>query len=134
MIALAARDEVGALRLPDLDEVLARELQRRFDGFRAARDEIHLVEAGRRVLDEVVGQRLGHLAGEEARVRVREPVDLRVHRGEHVGVAMTKARDGGAAAGVEIASAAVVDDVHAARRHGLRRHRRKLAMQDTTHL
>jgi len=40
VIALTPGDEVAALRLTDLDEVLTGELECRFDRFRAARDEI----------------------------------------------------------------------------------------------
>src|SRR3546814_1899935 len=58
-VALAARDDVAALRLADLDEVLARHLQRGFDGFRAARHEVGVAGAGRRVRHQLRGQALG---------------------------------------------------------------------------
>ena len=102
VVALPPGDEVRALRLPDLDEVLARHLERRLDRLRAAADEVDVAHAGGRVRDQLVGQRLGDLGGEEARVRVGEPVDLRVHRREHVGVAVAEAGHRGAAAGVEV--------------------------------
>ena len=57
MIALPARDEMRALRLADLDEVLARHLERRLDRFRAAADEIRVADAGRRRADQLVGER-----------------------------------------------------------------------------
>ena len=36
VVALSASDEVAALRFADLDEILARQLEGRLDGFRAA--------------------------------------------------------------------------------------------------
>ncbi len=81
VIALATRNEMRALRLADLDEVLARHLQRRLDRFRPAADEVRVAHAGRRRADQLVRKRFRGLGREEARVRVGEPVDLRVHRG-----------------------------------------------------
>ncbi len=72
VVALAARDEVRALRLADLDEILARELERGLDRLRAAGDEIDVRHAVGCVRDEMVGQLLGDRRGEEARVRVGE--------------------------------------------------------------
>ena len=72
MVALAPRDQIAALRLAALDEILARQLERRLDRLRSAADEEDVVEPRRRVRDEVVGELLGGLRGEEARVRVFE--------------------------------------------------------------
>ena len=113
MIALAPGDEVAPLRLALLDEVLPRHLQRGLDRLRAAADEIDVVDAGRRVRDEVVAQLLGHLRREEAGVRVGELVELRVHGGQHVGMAVAEARHGGAARGVDVLLPRVVADDHA---------------------
>jgi len=134
VVALAPRDEVGALLLADLDEVLARELQRRFDRLGTAGNEIDLVQPLRRMRDEVLGQRLGHVRREEAGVGVGELVDLLVHRSQHVGMRMAQAGDGGAAAGVEVTLAVGIDDVHALRRDCPRRHVRELPMDDAAHL
>ena len=42
VIALAPRDDVAALRLADLDKILARHLERRLDRLRAAADQIDM--------------------------------------------------------------------------------------------
>ena len=46
VIALPARDEMSALRLAALDEILPRQLQRRLDRLRAAADKEDVAEAG----------------------------------------------------------------------------------------
>ena len=118
VVALAPGDEVAALGLADLQRVLARHLQRRLHRLGAAADEVGVAHAGRGVMHQLGGQRLGHLGGEEAGVRIGQPVDLRVHGGDHVRVAMPQARDGGAAGGVDVAPAGAVDQVHAFSAHG----------------
>ena len=55
-----------------------------------------MTRACRAGADKAIGERLRWLGREEARVGVREPVDLRVHRGEHIRVAVAEARHGGA--------------------------------------
>jgi hypothetical protein len=50
-------------------------------------------------------------------MRIRQSVDLRVHRLQHVRVAVTEARDRGAAGGIEVLLARVVDDADAATTH-----------------
>src|SRR3569623_946870 len=47
VIALAARDEVPALRLAALDEILSRELDARFDRLGDAADEIGIGQSAR---------------------------------------------------------------------------------------
>jgi hypothetical protein len=89
--------------------------------------------ADRRVAHQVVGQRLGHFGGEEARVRVGDAIDLRVHRGQHVGMAMAEARHRGAAGGVEIAAAVGVDDGAAAAGGGHRQRAAELTVQNVGH-
>ena len=133
MVALAPGDEMGALRLADLDEVLARHLERRLDRFRAAADEVGVAHASGRAADQLVGQRLGDVGGEEAGVRVGDAVDLRVHRGAHVGMAVAERRDRGAAGGVEVLAPFAVDDRHALGRDGGRRGLAQAAMQDVAH-
>ena len=59
VVALAPRDHMAALRLADLDEILARHLERRLDRLRSAADEIDVIEPGRSVLDQTVGKALG---------------------------------------------------------------------------
>ena len=133
MVALPPRDERRALRLPDLDEVLARHLERRLDRFGAAAHEVRVARPGRRRPDQPVGELLGHLGREEARVRVGELVRLRVHRRQHVGVPVTEAGHRGAAAGVEVLLAGGVGDEHAAAGDGDRRRAAKVAVQDVGH-
>ena len=75
VIALPPRDEPAALGLADLDEVLARHLERRLDRLGAAGDEVDPVDAGGRARDQMVGQLLGRLAGEEAGVGIGQPLE-----------------------------------------------------------
>ena len=61
MIALPPRDEVTALLLAALDEILPRELDRGFDRFRSAADEISVGESAGFVADKMIGERFGRL-------------------------------------------------------------------------
>ena len=133
MVALLAGDEMPALRLADLDEILARHLERGLHGLRAAADEIDVAGAGGPVGDEVLAQLLGDLRGEEAGVRVGELVELGVHGGQHVRVAVPEARHRRAARGIDILLAGGVPDVDAlpARGHGIVV--RDRAVQDAGH-
>ena len=88
---------------------------------------------GRRRPDQLVGELLGDLGREEARVRVGEAVDLRVHRRQHVGVAVAEARHRGAAAGVDVLLAGGVGDEHAAAGDGDRRRVAEMAVEDVGH-
>jgi hypothetical protein len=54
------------------------------------------------------GQFLGHLGGEEGGVGIGAAVDLAVHGGDHVRMAVAERGHGGAAAGVEIGVAGAV--------------------------
>jgi hypothetical protein len=130
MVALAPRDEVAALRLADLDEVLARHLQRGLDGLGAAADEVGVADADRRVRHQVVRQRLGHLGGEEAGVRIGHPVDLGVHGLQHVRMAVTEAGHRRAAGGVDVLATLVVGDDAAPGRDGTRQVQAELAVDD----
>ena len=91
VIALAPRDDMAALGLADLDEILARHLERRLDRLRTAADQIDALKSGRSVLDQAVGQTLGDLGGEKGRVRVGQRVELPAHRGEHVRMPVAEA-------------------------------------------
>ena len=91
VIALAPRNDMATLRLADLDEILARHLERRLDRLGTAADQIDMAHSGRRVLDQPVGEALGDFGGEKGRVRVGHRVELPPHRGEHVGMTMAKA-------------------------------------------
>src|ERR1700678_3007194 len=72
MIALPPGDDMTALRLADLDKILARHLERRLDRLRAAADEIDTAQARRSILDQPVGEAFGDFGGEESGVRIGE--------------------------------------------------------------
>ena len=114
VVALAAGDETVALRLADLQHVLAGELQRRLGRLRAGGDEVGAGEAGRLVADENLGERLGRLVGVEAGVGVGEAVQLIAQRGQHARMAVPDGRDGGAAGPVDHGVAARVGQADAA--------------------
>ena len=59
VVALPPGDEMPALRLAGLDEVLSRHLQRRLDRLGSARHEVGVADARRRILHQQVGQFLG---------------------------------------------------------------------------
>ena len=66
--ALAPGDELAAPGLATFDEILARHLQRRFDGLRTAADEKRPVERAGRTLGEFFGQAFDRIVGEIAGV------------------------------------------------------------------
>ena len=102
VIALAARDEMLALRLAALDEILPRQLDAGLDRFRAAADEIGISETARLVADESLGQRLCGLGGEEAGMGIGELCHAcSRHRLDHARMLMAETGDRGAAGGVE---------------------------------
>ena len=103
-----------ALRLPDLDEVLARHLQRGLDRLGAAADEVGVARC--RPAPSAISRSASSSATSVVKklgVRVGELVDLRVHRRHHVGVPVAEAGHRGAAGGVEVLLAGGVDDEHA---------------------
>ena len=87
---------------PAFDEILPRELERGLDRLRSAADVEDMADAGRRVRDQIVGQLLGGLRREEAGVRVGEPVELRVHGGQHVRMRVAEARHRRAARRIDV--------------------------------
>ncbi len=133
MIALAPRDDVSPLRLAAFDEILPRELERGLDRLRPAADEEDMADARRRVGDEIVGQFLRDLRGEEAGMRIGEPVELLVHRGQHVRMRMPQTGHRRAARSVDVLLAGGVadDDAVAARGDGIGM--AGLAMKDMGH-
>ena len=130
VIALPARDEMSPLRLPDLDEILARELERGLDHLRAARHEI---DVGRRTGNQHVGQLLGDRCREKARVREGKLIDLRVHRANYVRMTVAQARYGGAAGSIDVLAAVGIDEAHAVPPHGERQRAAQLAMKNVRH-
>ena len=97
VIALAPRDEMAALMLANLQIILPSELERGFDRLRATRNEIDLFDAVRRMLDQMVGQRLRGLGREETRMGIGQLIELSFDRFDHTGVIVSEAGDGGAA-------------------------------------
>ena len=134
VIALPARDEMTALRLADLDEILPRHLHGSLDGLRAAGDEIDVVEPLRGQIDQPLGQFLGDIGGEERGVGVGDAVHLRAHRGHDLGMTVTKAGDGRAPGTVDIAAPVRVGDGDALPRDGLRQAAADRAMENPGHL
>src|SRR5258708_6933940 len=67
---------------------------------------------------EVVGQLVGNLRREEARMRIGEPVELRVHRGQHIRVRVPEARHRRPARSIDVLLAIGVADEDAAATSG----------------
>ena len=130
VVALSASDDMAAFVLADLDEILPRELERRLDRFRAAREEIDLVHALRRIGHQPVSQRLHRLVREKRSVREGDAVELRLDRLRHRAVGMAEAGNRGAAGSIEIALAGAVDDIGAVARHRRRIALPRVAMED----
>ena len=70
VVALAAGDGADALRLADLDEILARQLDRRLVALGAGGAEPGVGQAAGFVVEHDLGEFLGRLVGEGAGVRV----------------------------------------------------------------
>ena len=102
-----------SLRLADLDEVLARELQRGFHRLRAAAHEVNARHPARRVRDQLGRERLHGFVGEERGVREREPVGLGLDRCTDVEIAVAEAGDRSTAGAVEVALPGGVDQIRA---------------------
>ena len=133
VIALAPRDDISPLRLAALDEILARELERGLDRLRPAADEEDVADARRRMGDQVVGQLLRRLRREEARMRIGEPVELRMHGRQHVRMRVPEAGHRRAARGVDVFLAGAVADHDALGARGDRIGMADLAMEDMGH-
>ena len=133
MVALAPGNEMPTLRLADLDEILAGELQRRFDRFRATGNDVRMRHAGRRVRDQVIGELFRDFRGEEAGVGIGDPVELCAHRRRDVGVAMTETGHGRAAGRVEVFLSVGVDDDDAVAADGHRQRRSQMTVKDVRH-
>jgi HAMP domain-containing protein len=110
VVALPPRDEPRALGLADLEEILPRHFQRALDRLRTAAHQIDAGEAARLVPDQIVGERLSHVGGEEARVHIGELVGLSRQRREHARVPVPETRHGGATGAVEDFAALGVDE------------------------
>ena len=71
-----------------LDEVLARQLERGLDRLRTPTDKKGVADAIRRMRNKIVSQFLRCLRGEEAGVRIGEPIKLHMHGRQYVGMRM----------------------------------------------
>ena len=91
MVALPPRDEARALGLPDFEKILPRHFQRRFDGFRSAAHRVDVAKSAGLVPDQLFGEFLRHVRGEEACMRVGQFLGLACHRLEHARMLMAKA-------------------------------------------
>src|SRR5215472_100847 len=84
MIALASSDEVSPLRLAAFDEILSRELKRGLDCLRSAAKEKDMADAARGMGDQIISQFLSHPRREKACMCIGQPVELRMHRRQHI--------------------------------------------------
>ena len=134
VIALPPGDEILPLRLAALDEILPRELERRFDRLRSAADKENVADAFRRMRDEIVGEFFGGLRGEKAGMRIFELVELRPHGGENIGMRVAKAGHRRAAGGIDVFLAGLVADVDPLTRDSHRIVVPDRAMQNMGHL
>lgn len=129
VVTLFARDEMGALRLADLDKILARHLECGLDRLGTAADKIHMTHALRRGTDQLVCQFFRHLGGEKTGVCISQLVDLRMHGGQHVRVPMAQAGHGRATRGIDVSLALRIGQVDALPADGHRRLALQLAMK-----
>src|ERR1700730_18631324 len=126
VIALTPRDDVPALALTFLDEILPRHLDRGLDRFRSAAHEIDLNDALRLVLDQAVREFFGDLGREKTGMGIGERVELLVQRSQDVPMSVSETGDGGAAGRVDVALAVLIEQLDALAadgkgHHGIRR-------------
>ncbi len=133
VIALPAGDDVPALRLALFDEILPGHLQGRLDGFRTAAHQIDVIETVGRMSNEIVGEFLGDVRGEEAGMRVGQLIQLLVKGRQHVRMAVAEAGHGGAARSVDIGLAGGIEEFDALAADGDRHGGIGIAMQKMGH-
>ena len=110
VIGRGERDDLVLCGLSRIHPVLARQLQRRFHRLGAARQEVQLVEVAGESGGELSGQLLDGAVREGRAREIAELPRLLRHGVGDVGVRVAEVGDVGAADGVEIALAAVVDE------------------------
>jgi hypothetical protein len=114
VVALRARDEVGALGRPDRGEVAARQLGRRIDGVAAARAEEDARVVERRQVGQALGEIEGGAIGEDAeRLVGGELAHLRHGGVDDLGAAVTDVHAPQARGAVEVLLAVLVPHVGA---------------------
>src|SRR5207244_11210811 len=92
------------------DERLARQFERSLDRLRAAADQKDATHSLRRVRDKLVRQFLRNFRGEEARMRIGEPVQLLVHGCQHIWMRMAETRHRRTTRGIDVFLALGVAD------------------------
>jgi hypothetical protein len=132
VIAEPARDEVPTLRLAAFDVVLAREFERRLGALGASRTEESPCQACRSVCDQLIGERLLRLVGEESGVGEGEPVDLTLDRFADDRVAVAQAADAGTAGGIQVSAAARIEQIQSFAANGDGRTLTRIATEDVT--
>src|SRR5256885_4035171 len=103
VIGRVERDDTMLAGLAGLDPVLPGELQGGLDRFRAAGEEIELVELARERGGELAGELLHRAVGERGGRDVAELARLARQRLRDLRIRVTEIRDVGAAHGVEVA-------------------------------
>jgi len=116
--------------------VLPRQLQRRLHRLGSAAQIHHAAVAGpfRCPINEKTRKFLGRFIGKETGMRKGDPVDLRLDRLAHAGVIMTKAGHGSTPASIQIALAAVVNQVIASAANDHRQRCLEGTVEDVGHL
>ena len=134
VIALPPRNDISPLRLTAFDEILARQFERGLDRLRATANQKDVTHSLRRVRDELVRQFLRNFRGEEARMRIGEPVQLLVHGCQDIWMRMAETRHRRTTRGIDVFLALGVADGDATGARGDRVGLADLAMKDMGHV
>ena len=134
MIALQPGDEAMTGWLPDLDEILARQLQGGLAAFRAARNVENVRQPARGGADQGFGQSLGRFGREEAAIGKSQLIHLAVNGRGHLRMIVPEARYGRPAASVEITTPLCIDHVRTLAADGHGRRPRHVAMKHVGHV
>src|SRR5438034_4784419 len=113
VIRRRGRNELLLRRLPQLGLVLPRELERRFDRVRSARERIHFVEISRSELHELCGELFDGRVRERHPAHVRELPGLCGHRVGDLGYSVDQVAHERTATRVEVRGARVIVDPRA---------------------
>ena len=117
------------LGLVRLDEILPRQLDAGFDGFRSAADEVSIGEPAGLVPDQPIGQFLRRLRGEEGRVGIGKLRGLPRDRLDHAWMLMAKTGNRGATGAIEYPPAIFRDQPYAVAADRLGRRSAQTAVQ-----
>ena len=115
VVAVVAGNELVLVRMTALAEVLAGELQRRLDGFRASAEGFHVVEIPRRHAPQPLDEVQSDIRDRVQRGGKSERLHLSAHGVHHTRMSVPKHGDEDAADTVEIALAVSVPVVEALR-------------------